>query len=94
MAKYKSSQISSNSVMPKAYDQTASLRREDNYQRQDEARINAALERNNKYLSADATRLQNEILQKQKDLEKWGETILDDAGGVWDQIAQFSPTLQ
>ena len=94
MAKYKSSQIGSNSVMPKAFDQTASLRREDNYQRQDEARVNAALERNNKYLSADATRLQNEILQKQKDLEKWGETILDDAGGVWDQIAQFSPTLQ
>lgn len=91
---HKSSQISSNSVMPKAFDQSASLRREDNYIRQDEARVNAALERNNKYLSADATRLQNEILQKQKSLEKWGETIMDDAGGVFDQIAQFSPTLQ
>ena len=91
--RFKSSTINTGGSPLVAADVTASMRAEDNYQRADEQRQLNALQQNNKYLAEDSKRMQLDLAQRQKDLEKWHESIIDDAGGMWDHLAQFSPTL-
>ena len=91
--RFKSSTINTGGSPLVAADVTASMRAEDNYQRANEQRQLNALQQNNKYLAEDSKRMQLDLAQRQKDLEQWHESIIDDAGGMWDHLAQFSPTL-
>lgn len=91
--RFKSSTINTGGSPLVAADVTASMRAEDNYQRANEQRQLNALQQNNKYLAEDSKKMQLDLAQRQKDLEQWHESIIDDAGGMWDHLAQFSPTL-
>ena len=72
-------------------DLTGSMRRQAQQVAADAKRTEAQLMRNESYMQQDAKAEQAEFARRGKEIEEWGKAAVNEAGGVWKTIAQFSP---
>ena len=72
-------------------DLTDSMRRQSQQIAADAKRTEAQLMRNESYMQQDAKAEQAEYARRGKELQEWGKVAVEESGGIWKTIAQFSP---